>query len=58
MGFVVASTSIDDICEMADDASESGAAAKKTSEYNRSSLKLAGYVGVTNAAGGSFVALF
>jgi hypothetical protein len=52
-GFVIASTSIDDICELEgiDEAGLSGT-------YTRSSIKIAGYVGVPNKTGGTDLTLF
>lgn len=50
-GFVIASTSIDDICEEED---ECGLASK----YARSGMRLAGYIGIPNAAGGTDLRMF
>lgn len=58
-GFVIASTSIDHLCEIegeVKDLNDSGDKAEPS--YVRSSLKLAGYVGVRNAQGGTDVSLF
>ena len=51
-GFVIAYTSIDDICEDADVYS------KATAHYSRSSLRLAGYIGTPNGCGGTDLQLF
>ena len=51
-GFVIASTSIDDICE------EEDAYSHSNSRYTRSSMRLAGYVGVPNGSGGTDLQMF
>ena len=51
-GFVIASTSIDGICEDADSYSTSSAS------YTRSNLRLAGYIGTPNGCGGTDLQLF
>ena len=60
-GFIIASTSIDHLCELDGEVVKGEAdldsGADKPS-YTRSSLKLAGYVGVPNAHGGTDVSLF
>lgn len=59
-GFVIASTSIDHLCEIEGEVKDIQDSAEKAAEpsYTRSSLKLAGYVGVRNAQGGTDVSLF
>ena len=51
-GFVIASTSIDEICE------EENAYGHSASRYTRSSMRLAGYVGVPNESGGTDLQMF
>jgi hypothetical protein len=51
-GFLIASTSIDDICE------EEDADNRVPSKYTRSSMRLAGYVGLPNATGGTDLHMF
>ena len=57
-GFVIASTSIDHLCELEGEVIKSEADDNAEPSYIRSSLKLAGYVGVPNATGGTDVSLF
>ena len=52
-GFVIASTSIDHICDI-----EGGEEIGLDKSYSRSTIKLAGYVGVLNANGGTDLVLF
>merc|ERR1711871_1092419 len=52
-GFVIASTSIDDLLDL-----EGVEEAGLSKMYTRSTLKLAGYVGVQNAKGGTDLTLF
>ena len=51
-GFIIASTSIDDICEDAE------AYSRSSNNYTRSSLRLAGYIGSPNGCGGTDLQLF
>jgi len=61
-GFVIASTSVDHICEeeeLNDDAGRPSVASKLTTDkYSRSCLRLAGYVGKMNANGGTDLKIF
>ena len=52
-GFIIASTSIDDICEEED--AHQGSVCSK---YTRSSMRLAGYVGTPNSSGGTDLKMF
>ena len=56
-GFVIVSTSIDDVCEEVND-EEEGADLNDGNNFTRSNLRLAGYVGVRNATGGTDVSVF
>ena len=57
-GFVIASTSIDHLCELEGEVVKGEADDLGEPSYSRSSLKLAGYVGVPNGNGGTDVSLF
>ena len=52
-GFIIASTSIDDICE-----EEDALQGSVCSKYTRSSMRLAGYVGTPNSSGGTDLKMF
>ena len=57
-GFVIASTSIDHLCELEGEVVKGETNDTAEPSYTRSSLKLAGYVGVPNASGGTDVSMF
>jgi hypothetical protein len=54
-GFIIVSTSVDDICEEVDEEENDD---KSASKFTRSSLRVAGYVGVLNAEGGTDLRCF
>lgn len=56
-GFCIVSTSIDDICEEVEE-DTNGDGTNNGSNFTRSRLKLAGYVGVPNKAGGTDLTMF
>ena len=56
-GFIIVSTSIDDIVEDVD-ADENADDTYEAYQFTRSKLKLAGYVGIPNSRGGTDVSLF
>jgi hypothetical protein len=54
-GFIIVSTSIDDICEEEESSTDED---KSETKFIRSRLRLAGYVGVINEQGGTDLSLF